>query len=50
MTVTLKPIARLSSTELKKSHSIELVAKKEDKINEILSKKLVKKEKKKMQT
>lgn len=46
--VTLKPIIRMSSTELKKSHSIDVS---KEKAAELISKKLAKKEKKKiMQT
>ena len=43
--VSLKPLTRLNSTELKKTHSIEVKPKKDD-MSEIINKKLIVKEKK----
>ena len=46
--VTLKPITRMSSTDLRKSHSIQIKPMNKDAMAELLNKKLVKKEKKKI--
>ena len=45
--VTLKPITRTSSTDFKKCHSIDVQPLNQDKITDLLNKKLAKKEKKK---